>query len=536
MIVHSFRGRLAFLSAVVLAVVLLVVGVILTVSIRQGMQASIDRELSLRVQRFEHPAGRPSPPPPEDPEGFGPAGPPPGFAGRFNPGGGPGPDGQPPMGRPMMGPEGEPPPDAPPEPRDGTRPDWFGDREAERAARFIRPHFVPAGGRFFGREERYQPWDATTVVAAAAGQRVYSFATQDSERLRVLSVPWRRGNEILGAIQVARPMHELEGLQRTQLHVLLALFPIAVLLAGAGALFLSSRALRPVRELTDAAALIGAEDLSGRLEVTGRDELARLSSTFNEMLARLEASFEQQRRFTADASHELRTPLARIKLTTSEALEGDQSPEEYRQALRIADRAVDVMSCLVEELLLLARADAGQLKATVEPVDLRAVVRQARSLVPVPNTLTIVEELPPMAAIVDGNSSHLCRAVVNLLQNAVRYTPPEGRVAIRVREVAGRVEVSVEDTGEGIAPEHLAHLGERFYRVEASRTRHRRGSGASGGCGLGLAITRSLVEAYGGTLTFVSRVGVGTTATLSFRHSQAELPSLPSVPAIELVG
>src|SRR3569623_1833853 len=111
MIAHSFRARLAFLSAVVLAVVLLVAGVILTVSIRQGMQASIDRELNLRVQRFEPPAGRPNPPPPEDPEGFGPAGPPPGFRGGFNPRGGPGPGGQPIMGQPFMGAEGEPPPD-----------------------------------------------------------------------------------------------------------------------------------------------------------------------------------------------------------------------------------------------------------------------------------------------------------------------------------------------------------------------------------------------------------------------------------------
>ena len=170
------------------------------------------------------------------------------------------------------------------------------------------------------------------------------------------------------------------------------------------------------------------------------------------------------------------------------------------------------------------------------PAAPRAAARPAPPPAPAPGTLTFVEELPSTAAIVDGNPSHLCRAVVNLLQNAVRYTPPEGRVAIRVHEMEDRVEVSVEDTGEGIAPEHLAHLGERFYRVEASRTRHRRGSGASGGCGLGLAITRSLVEAYGGTLTFVSRVGSGTTATLSFRRSEAGLPSLSAVPAIELVG
>src|SRR4029078_6902856 len=135
-----------------------------------------------------------------------------------------------------------------------------------------------------------------------------------------------------------------------------------LLVAGVGGLFLTDRALRPIQQVTQAAAQIGVEDLSGRLKVHGRDELAELAATFNAMIARLEAAFEQQRRFTADASHELRTPLSRIKVSTSMALAEDPSLTESRTALEVADQAADAMARLIDALLTLARADAGQLQ------------------------------------------------------------------------------------------------------------------------------------------------------------------------------
>src|SRR5436309_9475578 len=172
-------------------------------------------------------------------------------------------------------------------------------------------------------------------------------------------------------------MGEYDRLWQGLVWTLLALLPLSLLVAGMGGLFLTDRALRPVHQVTQAAAQIGVEDLSRRLKVHGRDELAELAATFNGMIARLEAAFEQQQRFTADASHELRTPLARIKVTTSMALAGEQSSEEYQTALRIADQAADVMDRLIQQLLLLARADAGQLPIERSRLDLNLVLQEA---------------------------------------------------------------------------------------------------------------------------------------------------------------
>lgn len=510
---QSFRVRLSLWNVAVLAAALLLVGALLAAGLGKGMQDAVDRDLLLRLRRFEtgrppDPRRRPGQPPPMFQQ--------PGF--------------QPIQYQPP--PEGE---------GDGRRdpPAWAPEderldpleREEDRAVAFLRPRYINLRGETLGPPAMHQPWDPATVNAGYSGERRYSTVSFAGERIRVLTGPWHPNQEIEGSVQVARPLGELDRLLGIQLQLLLVLCPLALVIAGAGALFLTERALRPVREVTQAAAGISAEDLSRRLTVTGQDELARLAQTFNAMIARIEAAFEQQRRFTADASHELRTPLARIKITTSAALAMDQTAEEYREALEVADRSVDGMSRLVEELLLLARVDAGQLPFDLRPLDVRDLANHARAAVIVPEGLTLITDLPLYPILIDGDLRHLERVLTNLLTNAFRHTPAGGTVAIRARPVGHEVEISVADTGEGIPPEHLPHVCERFYRVEASRTRSRRsGSGRAGGSGLGLSISRSLVEAHGGTLTVRSEVGRGTTVTLTFPLSPAS--ALENVPGM----
>jgi signal transduction histidine kinase len=232
------------------------------------------------------------------------------------------------------------------------------------------------------------------------------------------------------------------------------------------------------------------------------------------MIARLEAAFEQQRRFTADASHELRTPLTRIKVTTSMALTGEQSPDEYQTALRIADQAADVMDRLIQQLLLLARADAGQLPIERSRLDLGCVLQEAVAAVPRVGSASLTLDLPPDPIEIRGDADHLCRVFVNLLENALRHTPAEGQITLWARLVGHAAVARVMDTGEGISPEHLPHLGERFYRVDAARARR------TGGCGLGLAISRTIVQAHGGCVSIASEVGRGTVVTVSLPRSQ----------------
>jgi signal transduction histidine kinase len=292
-----------------------------------------------------------------------------------------------------------------------------------------------------------------------------------------------------------------------------------------------------VRRLTQAADEIGASDLSRRLEVQGDDEFSDLSRTFNRMIARLGGAFqeleqgyqrvaeayarlrsayERERRFTSDASHELGTPLAQMKACTSLALSAERSAASYRESLEILDRCSDTMTQIVCDLLLLARGDAAQLGLKIEAlsaadVALEAVNRVARGPGP------CIRVRAPADVEVRADQEHLTRVLVNLLENAVRHTPVDGSVWVDVGWEGGDVIFSVEDTGEGIPPEHLPHVVERFYRVDAGRDRTR------GGIGLGLAICRSIVSAHGGALEIESEVGRGTRVSV-------KLPQTPALP------
>jgi signal transduction histidine kinase len=289
-----------------------------------------------------------------------------------------------------------------------------------------------------------------------------------------------------------------------------------------------------VKRITAEAAQIGAQDLSRRLEVTGKDELSELASTFNGMIARLEAAFqqmeqayEQQRRFTADASHELRTPLTTIKANTSLALCGEPTPAEYREALEAADEAADSMNRIVQDLLLLARSDGGQLGLALQAVPLRELLGRAISVVQDPESAELALRLQAEDLAVVGDSHHLARLFVNLLENAIRHTPATGKITVQAEpdpRAPARVAIRVTDTGEGIPAQHLPHVCERFYRVDAARSH-----GSRGGTGLGLAICQSIVQAHSGTLQISSEIGRGTTVTVTLPRAEVSAPELPAL-------
>ena len=360
------------------------------------------------------------------------------------------------------------------------------------------PAIGPSGMR------REEPWDQHSFVRSLAGRTVYSTVRDHGTPTRVLSMPIERRGKVDRVLQLAFPLdgvlREINALTST----LLALTPLALLATGLGGAFLTGRALRPVREIAETAARLGASDLSERLPVTGRDEFSELSSSFNAMLARLEEAFDRQRRFTADASHELRTPLSIVKANTSLALEHPWNENRYHEFLAAIDAAADRQSRIVEELLFLARADAGGLARDVGPVCLIEALEEAAQTVARPERPCIrLESLDPVL-MVPGSGSELTRLWTNLLENAVRHTPPEGIITVSAIADAMSVTVTVTDTGEGIASEHLPHLGERFYRADAAR------SSGTGSIGLGLAICRSITEAHGGRMTIESKVGEGT--------------------------
>jgi len=497
---QSFRVRLSLWNAAVLAVVMSIFGVGFCLIVQSRMKAAIDQDLAQR-------AHLPPPPPfrrPGSPPGPGPdRGPGPG---PFPPGPGPGPRGNgfgAPMGFGF------------PYHSRGTKV-TSADLQAVLMMSLQRPRYFDQSGHALGPLLSRAPWDASTLRAALSGQEVYSTTEFDGDPIRVLSAPWIENGHIVGAVQVAQDIADDAWLWSFQWSILFAALPLALIAACCAGLFLATRALRPVDRITCAAAQIGAEDLSQRLPVTGRDELSTLAATFNGMIARLESAFERQRQFTADASHELRTPLTRIKLTTSEALSGEGTTEEYRQALTIADHAADTMQRLIEELLTLARADSGQLAAIRRPLDLRSVLRRSADMAMDrdPSAITIDVDLPKTPLVVEGADEYLFRVFDNLLQNAQRHTPPGGRIGVIAHIEGNNVIARIEDTGEGIPPEHLGHVTERFYRVDSARSR------SDGGAGLGLAISESILKAFGGSLQISSDVNRGTLVTVTLPLAQ----------------
>jgi two-component system, OmpR family, heavy metal sensor histidine kinase CusS len=309
-------------------------------------------------------------------------------------------------------------------------------------------------------------------------------------------------------IQAAAPLTELTQGLNGALRLLIPLLPIVLVAASAGGYWLSRRALRPVDEIVRTAQSITAQNLSQRLTVpeTG-DELERLSRTLNEMIERLESAFTRISRFTADASHELRTPLTLMRTTAEVALRDLERDVTRREALEQIIAEVARTSHLVDNLLLIAKADSGDERLQKTQVDMVQTIEEAAAEVSVLASvkgLALETRLPENAASIVADRYALRRLLLILLDNGVKYTPSGGQIVVSLNVTDDLATVTVSDTGIGIPPEDLPHVFERFYRVDRARSR------AQGGTGLGLAIGQWIVEGHGGTLTVQSEVGAGS--------------------------
>ncbi|MBI4904861.1 MAG: HAMP domain-containing protein [Acidobacteria bacterium] len=327
--------------------------------------------------------------------------------------------------------------------------------------------------------------------------------------------------EVLGkpyTIQVAVPMHELKEGLSGYAWALIVLIPAVLLIATAGGWWMSRRALQPVNQIIDAARSIGEQSLARRLPVPEtQDELQRLSETLNQMLGRIESAFRRITEFTADASHELRTPVALIRTTAELALRKQRTTEEYREALEDVHAESVRTTDLIENLLTLARADAGKATLDRRELDLAQVVREAsvqgEKLAGVRN-LRFRTEVPDSPVPAIGDPSALRRLLLIVIDNAVKYTP-EGEITVRLLSANGNPQVQVSDTGIGIPQGDLARVFERFYRADKSRSRD------SGGAGLGLSIAKWIAEVHQGTIEARSEQDRGSTFILTLPGATA---------------
>jgi len=362
------------------------------------------------------------------------------------------------------------------------------------------------------------PIDYQDVGRALDGRTVTAnVSAPNGRRLRVRSTPITVDKRVAGVLQVGESLQPLEGTMTRLRYILLALSALALAAAAAAGWLIANRGLRPLTRIAQVATLIrGSGDFGRRIGMTGRrDEIGMLATSFDELLGTVEETLMRHKQFVADCSHELRTPLLVVS-GNLDLLGRIDDPAERAECLKEARAEAARMQRMVADLLLLAQVDRGQVVEFL-PLRLDELLQDVYRLM-LPRSGGHLLSLAANEAItVLGDPERLKQAVLNLVENALHYTPEGGSVMIGLDTVDESARVWVRDTGVGIAPEEQERIFNRFYRVDRSRRRD------GGGAGLGLAIVRYLVEAHGGQVQVKSRPGAGSTFTVL-------LPLAPAAP------
>jgi len=357
-------------------------------------------------------------------------------------------------------------------------------------------------GDLAGSEIAFDPGNKRTK------QPVYREMVIKDVPLRVLSIPLSHGGSRIAVMQVAVDLTTVEAARTYLLYVLFALWVYGIIIAGFVSWFtLLGQALEPLKSIVETAEHINrADDLSRRIPLQGleEDEIGSLVATFNQTLERLEVLFTSQQRFLADVSHELRTPLTVIKGNVDLMRRMKQFDAE---SLTSIDQEAGRLTRLVGGLLMLAQAESGKLPLSLKPVELDILITevfQEMRIIAGNKVRVHLNEIDQM--MVNGDRDRLKQVLINLVANAIQYTPQSGDVFLSLAKVGDHARIICRDTGPGIPAEDLPHIFERFYRAEKSRTR-----GTTTGFGLGLSITHWIVEHHGGRIEVDSKEGQGTT-------------------------
>jgi heavy metal sensor kinase len=353
----------------------------------------------------------------------------------------------------------------------------------------------------------YQTIDLNGAPARLVNFRFINYG--DDEHEKKVPVVRRYGSGFI--IQCAVNIDEQEALlQNYRLILSLSIFSI-MMISAAGGFFIAKKALSPIKEISDTIKGISESNLSERIPPRNvPKELRRLAASFNQTFERLEKSFKRQKQFVADASHELRTPLSVILSQSEVMLRKERSVEEYKNALTAIKEASGMMSEIVEKLLTLARLRTDEIELKVEPINLNEVIRQA------------IKVVTPFAAqkgtrinwpvyerpVIPGDRSALLELVVNVLDNAIKYNIPDGKIDIAIKKEHSFIIIKIADTGIGISSKDVDKVFDRFYRADTSRSKN------AGGIGLGLSICEEIVRLHGGRIAIESAIGTGTTVSI----------------------
>ncbi len=353
--------------------------------------------------------------------------------------------------------------------------------------------------------------ESTKALEAVSREGKPAYVTDSKANRRLVVMPFQLSG-VHYAIAVFEPLDKLESeIGQVRNGILIGL-PAALILAAAGGFLMARKSLQPIVAISEQAEHINARNLNERLKVTNPDdELGRLTGVFNALLSRLDKSFGVMREFMADASHELRTPLTIVHGEAEVSLAHDHTVGEYRKSLGIISGQAKRMARIVRDMLALAHADAGEQKLRKEELYLNDLVDeccQAAQALAAPKHIHLSCESGE-DVLIQGNEELLRRMVVNLVDNAIRFTPDGGSVSVKLRSEASRAHIVVADTGIGIPRESLGRVFDRFYRVQDSRMR------PNGGSGLGLSIVKLAAESHQGSVEVESELDRGSTFAVS---------------------
>ena len=369
------------------------------------------------------------------------------------------------------------------------------------------------------------PISLTALKNASKG--LMTFETNrffENAPLRIITFPVKESNPINKIVQVAASLEDVEDALNTLFIILMITVPLALMVASLGGQFLANKALKPVDNITQTARMITSQNLNQRIKPPKvKDEISRLTETFNEMISRLDQSFSQVKQFTTDASHELKTPLTILKGEVEVTLRKERTSHEYQQTLRSNLEEINRMSQIVEDLLLLSRADSGELRLNKEEVNLTEILHEVVNQM---NMLAQSKNLRIEASNhhgdiqIFGDALRIRELFLNLIENGIKYTEEGGSIHISLnkesplseknlsnrpdRGQAKFVKIIISDTGIGIAQEDQQKIFDRFFRVDKARSREQ------GGSGLGLSICKWIVEAHQGDIKVESEVGRGS--------------------------
>jgi two-component system OmpR family sensor kinase len=383
----------------------------------------------------------------------------------------------------------------------------------QSAARYYQVFQLPSGALLVQSQElelmgaRLSPDE----VRALAGAQEFTDLQLETERLRFHNAVIAGNNANSFLVRVGIPLTPADEARKGFLRSLLFLMPLGIVVSALAGWQMARRALSPLTQLAVAAGKIDIEKLQQRLPIRGAgDEVDEVAKAFNETLSRLENSVGQMKQFTASISHELRTPLTTLRGEAEIALLQARSVEDYRRVLASQLEEFNKLSHMIDQLLILASAEAGEIQWTERSVDLAALVGSlVEQLEPVATAkkITLVTNAQPNVSV-RGDTSWIERVILNLLDNAIKFTPDGGQVRVSVAAENGEAALRVEDTGIGIPPEALPHIFERFYRAEPSRSKQVEG------VGLGLALVKWIVDRHRGRIQVESQPGAGSTFTV----------------------